>query len=83
MAAECGESRVSSASRGCRQESAATPTVAMLDLIDNALLASKRLAGKMRNIFSLKARGAHGRGYFAFITKAGFAKHAGYHEANL
>ena len=36
---------------GCRRESAATPTLAMLDLIDNALLASKRLPSKMRNIF--------------------------------
>ena len=82
MAAECGESRVSSASRGCRQESAATPTVAMLDLIDNALLASKRLPGRMRNIFLPKARGRTGREFCAY-EETGFAKRAGNHEAHL
>ncbi len=45
-----------SVSSGCRQESAATPTAALLDLIDDALMASTRLPGKTRNIFSLNAR---------------------------
>ncbi len=54
----------------------------MLDLIDNALLASKRLPSKMRNIFLPKARVRTGREFCAY-EETGFAKRAASHEAHL
>ena len=78
-----GHKRTPSVSSGCRREPPATPTAAMLDLIDNALLASTEAPGvKCATYFCQKLGWRTAREFCAY-EEAGFAKRAGSHEAHL